>query len=209
MWFLWLLSFVSMAIQMVFITLAIAAGLYYLAELVEEYTVLTAKVIKIMIICTTAVFIGLWLFEGMPFMMIGCGLVTNGVFVMLLGTFPFFSFSSPSFILGVVLVVVNHYLAFNYFATEWHPFSEVLGYFTVCLWLVPFAFFVSLSASELTLPTVNQQQQGKQNQYQTFDNKDDVVTSYFTKGRRSKRSGLLSLFEYAKDSVLPTRAKTF
>ena len=44
MWFLYLLSWVSTVLQICFVTLAIAAGLYYLAELVEEYTVMTAKV---------------------------------------------------------------------------------------------------------------------------------------------------------------------
>ena len=44
MWFLYLLSWVSTALQICFVTLAIAAGLYYLAELVEEFTVMTAKV---------------------------------------------------------------------------------------------------------------------------------------------------------------------
>ena len=44
MWFLYLLSWVSTVLQICFVTLAIAAGLYYLAELVEEYTVVTAKV---------------------------------------------------------------------------------------------------------------------------------------------------------------------
>lgn len=44
MWFLYLLSWVSTVLQICFVTLAIAAGLYYLAELVEEYTVMTGKV---------------------------------------------------------------------------------------------------------------------------------------------------------------------
>ena len=44
MWFLYLLSWASTVLQICFVTLAIAAGLYYLAELVEEYTVMTAKV---------------------------------------------------------------------------------------------------------------------------------------------------------------------
>ena len=30
---------------------------------------------------------------------------------------------------------------------------QVMAYFTLCLWLVPFAFFVSLSANENVLPT--------------------------------------------------------
>ena len=47
MWFLYLLSWVSTVLQICFVTLAIAAGLYYLAELVEEYTVMTAKVSRV------------------------------------------------------------------------------------------------------------------------------------------------------------------
>ena len=79
MWFLWSLSWISMLLQICFVTLAIgklsnpnfsfgtdyyiycritipmrkwkriyflAAGLYYLAELVEEYTVATGKIIR-------------------------------------------------------------------------------------------------------------------------------------------------------------------
>ena len=30
---------------------------------------------------------------------------------------------------------------------------QVMAYFTICLWLVPFSFFVSLSANENVLPT--------------------------------------------------------
>ena len=44
MWFLYLLSWIATVLQICFITMAIAAGLYYLAELVEEYTVVTVKV---------------------------------------------------------------------------------------------------------------------------------------------------------------------
>ncbi len=54
-----------------------------------------------------------------------------------------------------VLVIVNHYLAFQYFADVWHPFSEVIAYFTMCLWLVPFGFFISLSANDNILPTTH------------------------------------------------------
>ncbi|KAG2466029.1 TX261 protein, partial [Polypterus senegalus] len=84
----------------------------------------------------------------------------------------------------VVLVVVNHYMAFQYFAEEYYPFSEVLSYFTICLWVVPFSFFVSLSA-------------------------DDVVSNYFTKGKRGKRSGILVVFSFLKEAVLPSRQKMY
>lgn len=32
---------------------------------------------------------------------------------------------------------------------------QILAYFTICLWILPFAFFVSLSASENVLPTAS------------------------------------------------------
>ena len=58
MWFLYLLSWVSTVVQICFVTLAIAAGLYYLAELVEEYTTMTVKVS--LCICLHSVFITLF-----------------------------------------------------------------------------------------------------------------------------------------------------
>ena len=37
----------------------------------------------------------------------------------------------------------------------WLCFLQILAYFTICLWILPFAFFVSLSASENVLPTAS------------------------------------------------------
>ncbi|GLH07428.1 uncharacterized protein GBIM_12885 [Gryllus bimaculatus] len=116
-------GWLALLIQVCFITVSLAAGLYYLAELVEEYTVITKKVIWWMIV--------------------------------------------------------------------------VMAYFTLCLWLVPFALFVSLSANENTLPTVAETR--------PLLDDNDVVTNYFS--RKSKKYGLLSFFNYAKESILPQRSK--
>ncbi|XP_055395688.1 protein TEX261 isoform X3 [Bubalus kerabau] len=124
MWFMYVLSWLSLFIQVAFITLAVAAGLYYLAELIEEYTVATSRIIKYMIWFSTAVLIGLYVFERFPTYMIGVGLFTNLVYFGLLQTFPFIMLTSPNFILSCGLVVVNHYLAFQFFAEEYYPFSE-------------------------------------------------------------------------------------
>jgi hypothetical protein len=43
----------------------------------------------------------------------------------LLASFPFFSVSSPSFLAAMVMVLVNHYLAFSFFGENYYPFSEV------------------------------------------------------------------------------------
>ncbi|XP_061439628.1 protein TEX261 isoform X1 [Rhineura floridana] len=125
MWFMYALSWLALFIQASFVTLGIAAGLYYLAELIEEYTVATSRIIKYMIWFSTAVLVGLYLFERFPGLVVGVGLFTNLVYFGLLQTFPFIMLTSPNFILSCVLVVLNHYLAFQYFAEEYYPFSEL------------------------------------------------------------------------------------
>jgi len=198
MWFLYLLSWISTALQICFVTLAIAAGLYYLAELVEEYTVMTAKVIRWMIISVIAVYVGLFMFENLPTSLVAGGLVAQVGHLALLSSFPFFSVSSPSFILSVVMVVLNHYLAFSFFGENYYPFSEVMAYFTVCMWLVPFSFFVSLSANENVLPTLNERRP-------LLSEDNDLVSNYFSK--KQKGYGLLSVFNSVKDTLTPGKGQ--
>ncbi|XP_069653600.1 protein TEX261 isoform X2 [Haliaeetus albicilla] len=115
MWFIYALSWLSLLIQVAFVTLAIAAGLYYLAELIEEYTVVTRRIIKYMIWFSSAVLVGLYLFEHFPGFMVGVGLFTNLVYFGLLQTFPFIILTSSNFILSCgsrllhVLPVVNSF----------------------------------------------------------------------------------------------------
>ena len=57
-----------------------------------------------------------------------------------------------------MLVLGNHFVWFSYFTDHyWFKFQEVASFFIVCVWAVPFMLFVSLSASENTLPSVANQ----------------------------------------------------
>lgn len=72
----------------------------------------------------------------------------------------------------VVLVVVNHYLWFKHFSTppprssassrydvsNLPTFTEISSFFGLCVWLTPFSLFVSLSASDLVLPTMGSEE---------------------------------------------------
>lgn len=198
MWFLYLLSWIALVVQIFFITVAIAAGLYYLAELVEEYTVLSKKIILWMTFWTLGCYICFLLFEDLPLRMVVCGIVSQVAHLYILQTFPFVAVLSPAFISAIVLIFVNHYFAFQYFSSVYYSFSEVMAYFTLCLWLVPFALFVSLSANENVLPTVAETRP-------LLGGDNDLVSNYFS--RKSKKYGLLSLFTYAKQSILPQRSK--
>ncbi|XP_046385617.1 protein TEX261 isoform X1 [Ischnura elegans] len=197
MWFLYLLSWIAALVQISFVTVAVASALYYLAELVEEYTVMTKKVIWWMVVGTLLIYLGFFLFEDFPRSFIICGLISQIAHLCILKTFPFFVLTSPAFIIGVVMLFVNHYLAFQYFSSVYYSFGEVMAYFTLCLWLVPFALFVSLSANENVLPTLSETR--------PLLDDNDVVSNYFL--RHGKKYGLLSFFNYAKDSILPHRSK--
>merc|ERR1719425_116113 len=141
-------------------------------------------------------FVGLFCFEYLPPTLIICGVIAQIAHLSLLSSFTFFSATSPSFLMAVVMVIVNHYFAFSHFGEKYYPFSEVMAYFTICMWLVPFAFFVSLSANENVLPTL-----GERRHLMAEDNV--VVSNYFSK--KQKGYGLLSIFNSVKDSVTPSK----
>ncbi|VVD01154.1 unnamed protein product [Leptidea sinapis] len=190
MLFLYFLSIVSIVVQAVFVTMAIASGLYYLAELVEEYSVMAKYV-------TVAIHIGLIFFEDIPLYLNGMGLLQQLFHGLLLKDFPVFRFTSVTFIAGVINLVVYHYLALQFFGSTYYGFSEVLAYFTLCLWIVPFALFVSMSANDYVLPITGERQH--------LLGENNVVTDYLS--QKAKRYSLLSFFSFAKDSILPQRNK--
>ncbi|XP_021251197.1 protein TEX261, partial [Numida meleagris] len=146
---------------------------------------------------STAVLLGLYLFERFPGVMVGVGLFTNLVYFGLLQSFPFIVLTSSNFLLSCALVILNHYLAFQFFAEEYYLFSEVLAYFTFCLWLIPFTTFPLVPTPPIhNIPPFPVPA-------------DDVVSNYFTQGKRAQRSGLLLVFSLLRDAVLPRRQKIY
>lgn len=111
------------------------------------------KVILLLILATVTIYVGLMIFDNLPWNLILTGLASQILHVLIMKSFPFVQVSSLAFILSVILVVVNHFLAFRFFSQNYYPLSEVLAFFTLCLWIVPFALFVSLSANDQVLPT--------------------------------------------------------
>ncbi|KAH8305885.1 hypothetical protein KR018_000784 [Drosophila ironensis] len=195
MGFLYILGWISMGIQVVFLTLSIVAGLYYLAELAEEFTTATRKCILGFISFTIFVYICLIIFEDLPWSMTLCGLLAQGFHIAIMGGFPFVQLLSVPLLGALAMLGVNHFLAFRYFTSVYVPFTQVLAYFTICMWIVPFALFVSLSANDSVLPTTVSDQSLRS---------PDVVSNYFS---RNKKQGLLHLFQYLKESLLPGRSK--
>ena len=70
-------------------------------------------------------YVGFFLFEDFPTSMIICGIVSQVAHLFILQTFPYVMIASPAFIIAVIMLIINHYLAFQYFAAVYYSFSEV------------------------------------------------------------------------------------
>ncbi|CUM62568.1 uncharacterized protein PRCAT00000120001 [Priceomyces carsonii] len=167
--FLQLLSYVGIVIGFLFLVLAIASGLYYISELVEEHSEPTKRLLKRLIFIIMTVFVLLWLFDGFPFKLTAFSLASCYVYLQNLTKFPYVQLTSPVFLFSCVLVIANHTLWFRHFHNPYIPplevrlrpdyeppripsFAEVCSFFGLCVWLVPFALFVSLSVNDNLLP---------------------------------------------------------
>ncbi|XP_014561544.1 hypothetical protein COCVIDRAFT_33518 [Bipolaris victoriae FI3] len=169
MWILPLLGYVGLILGFAFLTLAIASGLYYLSELVEEHTVLAKKLLYRLIYGVVGVQFLLLVVDKFPVGLSLLSIVSHGIYAQNLRRFPVVKLTDPLFLLSCALVIVNHYLWFRHFSappvnsyssypyardTNIPTFTEIAAYFGLCVWLVPFALFVSLSAGENVLPSM-------------------------------------------------------
>ncbi|KAI1476942.1 transmembrane adaptor Erv26 [Daldinia eschscholtzii] len=174
MWILPLVGYLGSIVGFCFLTLAIASGLYYLSELVEEHTVIAKRLLTKLIYSIIGLQLILWLVDGFPFGLTLMGVVSHVIYLGNMRRFPFVRLTDPLFIASCVLVLVNHYFWFQHFSEAQQrsysrlssmydqpdvpSFTEIASYFGLCVWLIPFALFVSLSASDNVLPTIGTEQ---------------------------------------------------
>jgi len=192
------LVYVSGYLFLVFIAVCLACGLYYMAELAEEYPTFTKKIIFWSIVCIVLVHPFLCILESFPILPVAFGLATHGMYYRLLEKeFPFIELTSPNFLGSCAMMVGSHYFWISHFNTTSYPITYVMGFFFTCVWLVPFAYFISLSINEFVLPcefpSYKQQQQD----------------SYTQGGEKKRKGGFLSLaswFSTKKSETLQEHA---
>merc|ERR1711865_589109 len=95
---------------LVFIAVCLACGLYYMAELAEEYPTFTKSMIQwsIMIILLLHPF--LWIFESFPVLPVAFGIATHAMYYrLLIMDFPFIELTSPNFLGSCVMMIGSHY----------------------------------------------------------------------------------------------------
>ncbi|KAF3916534.1 hypothetical protein ABW20_dc0101865 [Dactylellina cionopaga] len=182
MWILPLVGYVGIICGFTFLTLAIASGLYYLSELVEEHSVISRRLLTRLIQAIITIHILLLVVDRFPFFLTVFSAASHGAYAMNLRRFPMVALSDGWFVGSCILVVTNHIFWFRHFSKPPEPlydysapssahnrhkytygfsldykpvpsFSEISAFFGLCVWLVPFALFVSLSAGENVLPS--------------------------------------------------------
>ncbi|CAM6095506.1 unnamed protein product [Calypogeia fissa] len=186
---------------LVFFAVCLATGLYYVAELVEEYTRLTKRIINYTIKAVIGIHVVLLLWDRLPFLCIALGIAAHVFYYRMLKTFPYISLTSQDFIASVSLFVISHIAWLRFFlrdprcasvSIEW-----VLGFMLVILWIVPFAFFISLAANESVLP-------GAGGPYQGYV-RHDADPSHMRGGKKTRGTllNMLNALRKKKDSLLP------
>jgi hypothetical protein len=98
MWILPLVGYVGAVIGFCFLTLAIASGLYYMSELVEEHSVLAKRLLTRLIYAIIFIQTLLWLVDGFPFWASMLGIVSHVIYLGNMRRFPFVRLSDPLFL---------------------------------------------------------------------------------------------------------------
>jgi len=161
-------GYAGLLLGFLFLTLAIASGLYYLSELVEEHSVLARKTLSRMIYAVVATQLLLTVIDKLPLSLSALSIASHILYHQNLRRFPWVKLTDPIFLVSCVLVLINHYAWYRHFSTPPTPptrynfydqpsvpsFTEIASFFGLQVWLVPFALFVSLSAGENVLPSM-------------------------------------------------------
>ncbi|CEQ39169.1 SPOSA6832_00671 [Sporobolomyces salmonicolor] len=159
-----------------------ASGLLYIAEVIEEHSGLAKTVGQRLVYAVIFFFLVLYFIDGLPLQLIAAGILAHLVYLQNFSrNWPTISLTSPTFILSCLCVLFSHYISFRHFSarqstathhythynaynhrntkaggwgnTNEESFLDVATYFAVCVWLVPFYLFLSLSANDNVLPS--------------------------------------------------------
>ncbi|KAK0703287.1 transmembrane adaptor Erv26-domain-containing protein [Lasiosphaeria miniovina] len=153
MWILLLVGYLGPVMGFYFLTVAIASGLYYLSELVEEHTVLAKRFLSRLIYSIMGLHLVLCVVDRFPFSLTLLSIVSHLVYLGNMRRFPYVKLSDPLGVLWLVLpqyflVLLNHYdRAYQNMASYYDTpsnipsFTQIASYFGICVWLVPFALF--------------------------------------------------------------------
>ncbi|KAF9268183.1 DUF396-domain-containing protein [Marasmius fiardii PR-910] len=167
---LYYVSYLAIVVVFAFVTLSLASGLLYISELIEEHSRVAKTVGQRGTYVVIALHLIFYVTDSLPFLQTIFSLVCHVIYLQnFSNTWPVISLSSFSFLASCILVIVDHFMWFFYFAQITQDarnyryrgragphvpsFTEIATFFGLCVWLVPLFLFLSLSANDNALPT--------------------------------------------------------
>lgn len=157
------LVYVSGYMFLVFSAVCLACGLYYFVELAEEYSAATRRLIRAACYAQLAAHAALWGYERFPLLPCAAGAAAHAAYLGLLRSFPAVDLLSPRAAAAAVLLVADNVLWLRFFRADVElfysyrvaPGPAVAAFFLLQVWLVPLAFFLSLTINDAVLPNAN------------------------------------------------------
>lgn len=149
------LTYVSLLLSLAFMALCLASGLFQLAALAEEYTSKTHTLLKFAVWSVLGIHVVYLLFESLPALYVLVGILSHLAYLLLLRSFPIFYLASLPFLGSCGLFLISNILWYTFFVSYdglFYSPMEVFCFFFLCVWMVPFGFFVSLTVNENVLP---------------------------------------------------------
>ncbi|KAI8899451.1 transmembrane adaptor Erv26, partial [Globomyces pollinis-pini] len=146
-----LLTYFTMLLAIIFLSYSLATGLYYLSELIEEYTIFTKKILNYSIVIII-LFHLILLLDGFPILRLLFSIFCTLWYSRLLPKFPVVDLTGPIFVVSCVLALINHFLWLDFFRSNRYRMLDMISFFCLLVWLLPFLFIISTSANDLALP---------------------------------------------------------
>ena len=173
---LWGLTHTAALVALILLALALSSGLYMISELCEEYPTFAGKIVKLSVYVVMALHLVVYL-DGIPFYCCLVGAISHLFYLLALQRYPLIQLFSVQTALVLIAFVASHMVWFDYFITSNNggyksrngdyydhdydnnhttsqnfEFSQILGFFLVMIWFIPFSLFVSLTINDYSLP---------------------------------------------------------
>lgn len=149
-----LAAYIGVAFLVVFVSLSLASGLYFVAEFIEEKPRAALRIIKYTIKATVVLHIVVLGYRP-PLLHVALSVAAQMVYWKSLSTFPYFK--AESLVLGAVVTLVNAGSWLSYFRSSaleghYHHLLLIFGFMIAMVLLVPFWIILSLAANDMVLP---------------------------------------------------------
>ncbi|KAI5191459.1 hypothetical protein NECID01_1453 [Nematocida sp. AWRm77] len=123
------------------------AGLYKSIHFIEEYPNRAKERIQFLIYAVCGLHIVL-LFRGISIFLLGFSLLCEFLFYNLLLDYPNIETSGAGFISALIMTFINHIAFLSTMVNHKFGLLEIVFYFIVIVWAVPFSFILSLTAND-------------------------------------------------------------